>query len=454
MKTRMIVACGLWALGQAALAQTLDVVDIAVGLVQPLEVTFAPGDPDRIFIVEQPGRIRVKRTGEPMETFLDITDIVTIDGFDRGLLGMAFDPDYQTNGKFYVHYTREQLGQDPVIIASYTVSGDPDRADPNSAVTVMEIEQLGVNHHGGWIEFGPNDGMLYFSLGTNGDFSNGQDTSNLLGTLVRIDPRGDDFPNDDLKNYAVPPDNPFVGVQGAAPEIWVYGLRHPWRASFDAATGDIYIGDVGEQSIEEIDFVSGTSPGGENFGWDCFEGSQETGRCLDLPVNHVAPIHEFTQEDNRCAVTGGRVYRGCAIPELDGTYFFLDFCTSTYWTFRYDGAQITDFMDRSVELMGNGRVTSFGVDYHGELYLCIFGGIIRKIIPADPPPDSDGDGIPDSCEGCAADLDGDEDADADDFFAYLDAFASGDFGVCDIDGDEDCDADDFFGYLDLFAQGC
>lgn len=455
----------LWAIAVSApsLAQPVDAVRVASGLSAPLYLTHAPGDERRVFVVEQRGRIKIVDLASGSATlFLNISDRVSQTGNERGLLGLAFHPDYENNGLFYVDYTRTQAGRHPTVIAQFSAIDD-NAADPNSEVMIATWAQDFDNHNGGWIGFGP-DGYLYIGAGDGGSGNDpnqrAQDLGQMLGKIHRINVDGDDFPADPQRNYAIPADNPFVGVGGAREEIWAYGIRNPWRNSFDAATGDFYIGDVGQDFREEVDFQPAASPGGENYGWRCYEGNRTnitTGDCDPLPSPVVSPIHEYTHGGSpfRCSITGGYVYRGCSMPALDGTYFFADYCSNQVWSFRYDGSTMTDFTDRTSQLtppVGSiGSITSFGVDSRGELYIVDQGGEIFRIIdPAEQ--DINHNNIADVCE-CVADVDGDGDVDGEDFFGFLDQFASGDQGA-DLDGDGDRDANDFFLYLDLFEAGC
>jgi len=367
------------------------------GLVRPVFVTAPPGDVGRIFIVEQRegnvGRIRVLHLDTQTlnaTPFLSVSPVAT--SSEQGLLGLAFDPDYANNGHFYVNYTAGGGGE--TFVVRYTVSGDPDVADPGSAMTVLRQPQPEANHNGGWLGFG-SDGYLYISLGDggggndqHGTIGNAQDiTSNLLGKLLRIDVAGDDFPADANRNYAIPPDNPFVGVTGDD-EIWAYGLRNPWRCCFDRATGDLYIGDVGQSAREEVNVQLADSTGGANYGWRCMEGFNCTGlsgcTCNDAAL--TLPVHDYTHTQG-CSITGGCVYRGGRIWDLRGTYFFADYCQGTIWSFEYGTGGVADFRNRTTELApGGGRsidnVSSFGEDAAGELYICdLADGEVYRIVP-------------------------------------------------------------------------
>lgn len=379
---------------------------VATGLSDPVFVTHAPGDFDRLFIVEQGGRIKILKNGTVLETsFLDISDPVVAGG-ERGLLGLAFHPEYQSNGAFFVNYTGS-LGT--THIARFTRTANPDVIDETTEVTLLTIAQPFSNHNGGWIGFGP-DGYLYISTGDGGDGNDpgnrSQDIENqLLGKMLRIDVDGDDFPLNLERNYAIPPDNPFVGVTGDD-EIWAYGLRNAWRCSFDSETGDLYIGDVGQGAREEIDVHVAGDPGGENFGWRCMEATRCTGLsgCVCDDPSLTLPIHEYVHVNFNCnSVTGGYVYRGCAMPELVGTYFFADFCRNQMWSFRFEDGVLSEFVERTSELAADagtvGSISSFGEDAFGELYVCdLFGGEVFKIVPSGGIDDCNDNGISDLCD--------------------------------------------------------
>lgn len=402
------IIAGMLGMSQAWAATPLTSERVAGGLNRPIYVTSPPGDTERLFIVEKAGVIKVLSltTGYVLPTpFLDIDAIVgggKSNGSEQGLLGLAFHPAYATNGQFYINYT-DNAGT--TVVARYQVSGDPNIADPNSAAAILMIPQPQSNHNGGWIGFGPNDGYLYIATGDGGGgddndpghtpgVGNGQDiTDNLLGKMLRIDV-------DAASPYMVPGDNPFVGLAGDD-EIWSFGLRNPWRPSFDRVTGDLYIADVGQGTWEEVNFQATSSLGGENYGWRCREGAHDfdtSGDCSQTPFTE--PVHEYSHGGNpfRCSISGGYVYRGCAIPDLRGTYFFGDYCSGQTWSFRYDGAFIPAATDRTAELDPNGphnidRIVSYGEDAAGELYIVDQGsgenvGEVFKIIAAgavDPP---------------------------------------------------------------------
>nr|MDP7290032.1 PQQ-dependent sugar dehydrogenase [Phycisphaerae bacterium] len=330
---------------------------VGSGFNRPIFATSPVGDFDRLFVAEQhTGRIRIldPDTGTINATpFLDINSLAT--GNEQGLLGMAFDPDYATNGFFYVNVT---VSGGTTHIRRYQISANPDIANAASAQTVMTYSQPFSNHNGGWLGFGPNDGLLYISSGDGGAGNDpggrGQDiTNNLLGKMLRIDPSGDDFPADAGRNYANPASNPFVGVTGDD-EIWAYGLRNPWRSSFDRVTGDLYIADVGQNAREEVDFQPVASSGGENYGWRLREGTIATptgGVGGNAPPGAVDPIYEYTHGGGAAqgfSITGGYVYRG-PVADIQGHYFFADYVTDRIWSFRYDGVSLTEFTDRTAQ---------------------------------------------------------------------------------------------------------
>jgi glucose/arabinose dehydrogenase len=393
----LVVLAALHAVVNAGWA--VESVRVGAGFTQPLYVTAPAGDTERLFVVEKGGTIRILdlQTGTVNPTAFLTTSVST--DSERGLLGLAFHPDYATNGKFYVNLTNP-LGN--TEIREYTVSVDPNVADPLSQRLVLTYAQPQNNHNGGWVGFGPNDGYLYIMAGDGGGSDDNDDghtagtgnaqdiTDNLLGKALRVDINGDDFPTDSNRNYAIPATNPFVGVTGDD-EIWAYGLRNPWRASFDRATGDLYIGDVGQSAREEIDFQPANSTGGENYGWRLREGTIATpsgGVGGAPPPGNVEPIYDYTRGSGTFqgeTVTGGYVYRGDLVPELQGTYFFGDFIDSHIWSFDYDGAEVTNLTDwTSVLNPGVGSFTSFssfGEGGTGELYIVSLDGDIFQIVP-------------------------------------------------------------------------
>ena len=326
-----VAAAGSESRGQVAGELAFGLELVAEGLEQPVQVV-NPGDGSgRLFVVEQIGRIRIIRDCQVVATaFLDISDRVGCCG-ERGLLSMAFHPDFATNGTFLVDYT-DVAGD--TVVARYRVDGDdPDRADPASAEIILAVDQPAANHNGGLLLFGPNDGYLYVGLGDGGGGNgrNGQDLSTLLGKILRIDVDG----QSDTRPYEIPTDNPFADQPGARPEIWVRGLRNPWRFSFDRSSGDLWIGDVGSAIFEEVNTQAASSSGGENFGWDLMEGY--TCRAEGACDRFVAPVSGFPRGEG-CVVTGGYVYRGSAAPELEGTYLFADYCSGKVWGLVQDNS--------------------------------------------------------------------------------------------------------------------
>ena len=343
---------------------------VADGFDQPVQVVDAGDGSGRLFVVEQPGRIRIVQDGQVLpEPFLDLSDLVSCCG-ERGLLSVAFHPDYANSGDLFVDYT-DTNGD--TVVARYQVSTtDPNRADPASAEVILSVDQPAANHNGGLLLFGPQDGYLYIGLGDGGggNGQNGQDLSTLLGKILRIDV---DRTSAGLL-YSIPPDNPFVDQPEARPEIWAYGVRNPWRFSFDRLTGDLWIGDVGSATYEEVNEQPAASPGGENYGWDVMEGREcrAEGGCDAF----VAPVSGF-DHDEGCVVTGGYVYHGTRMPELEGIYLFADYCSGRVWGLVRDaGATWTRLEPVETGL----RISSFGEDATGELYVVDIQGAIYRLL--------------------------------------------------------------------------
>jgi glucose/arabinose dehydrogenase len=347
---------------------------IASGLSSPLYLTIAPGDPSRLFIVEQTGAIRIIKDGTLLPApFLDISGEILVGG-EQGLLGLAFDPEYASNGRFVVHYSN-QVGD--THLSMFNVSSNPDLADPATERLILTADQPYDNHNGGQVLFGP-DGFLYLGLGDGGSANDpegrAQNLGDLLGSILRLDVHNG-------TSYAVPPDNPFVGQAGIQPENWSYGLRNPWRFSFDRATGDLYIADVGQNQYEEVDVApasSGTAKG-VNFGWNIMEGAHclNGGSCDQTGL--TPPTFEYDHSQG-CSITGGYVYRGTAVPALQGLYFFGDYCSGWVHSFRYQGGAAAELTDWPT-LRPGGAITSFGEDAAGELYVLVQGGSVFKIVP-------------------------------------------------------------------------
>jgi glucose/arabinose dehydrogenase len=343
---------------------TLGVQPFVKGFSHPVFITPAPDNSGRFFVVEQGGQIRIIANGQRMDApFLDVSSLITTAGSEQGLLGMAFDPNFSKNGTFYINYSRKGNGDN--VVARYQISSDANVADPNSAKILLTIPGFEVNHNSGMLAFGP-DGYLYIGAGDgggagdqHGTIGNGQDLNALNGKLLRIDVNGDP--------YNIPPTNPFVNQSGARPEIWAYGLRNPWRFSFDQATGDLYIADVGQAAYEEVDFQAAGDKGGENYGWRMMEGMH----CYNPSSNcdtsgKVRPILEYTHDSGSCSITGGYVYRGQQYPWLGGEYIFGDYCSGILWATARDASG--KWQTRQVGNF-NGNISSFGQDTNGEIFV-------------------------------------------------------------------------------------
>jgi glucose/arabinose dehydrogenase len=332
---------------------------VVSGLAKPLGLAAPADGSGRLFLLEQAGTIRVFQNGSLLPNpLLDITGRVGSRSTEQGLLGIALHPDFAKNGFFYVNYT-DVNGN--TVIARFQVSAqDPNQADPNSEKVLLRVGQPYPNHNGGSMVFGP-DGYLYMGLGDGGSagdpHGNGQNTNVLLGKLLRVDVNGG-------APYAIPPANPFANGGGKA-EVWAYGLRNPWRFTFDRLTGDLYIADVGQNNWEEVDFLPANSPGGADFGWNYREGMHPYRGSPPADLKLTDPVAEYSHADG-CSVTGGYVYRGAALPEFRGIYLFSDYCSGRVWGLLRgaDGAW------QSQVLFQTGyNVTSFGQDTNGEIYL-------------------------------------------------------------------------------------
>jgi glucose/arabinose dehydrogenase len=337
------------------------------GFVKPVELLSPPGEQEKVLVVEQGGIIKKIENGVvTKDLYLDIRDRVGTRADEQGLLGMAFHPLYESNRYFYVNYS-DFNGN--TVIARFTASADGQTVDPQTELRLLQVDQPYENHNGGGLAFGP-DGYLYIGLGDGGSAgdpqNNAQNLDTLLGKMLRVDinlPQG----------YAIPADNPFAKGGGKA-EIWAYGLRNPWRFSFDPATGDLWIGDVGQKLWEEVDFLLAGSFGGVNFGWNIMEGSHPYQSGSSNPGNLQNPIFEYDHKTG-CSITGGFVYRGQILPEWQGVYVFGDYCQGTIFGLIRTPSEI------EVKQVGkiNGTISSFGVDGNGELYLMDHknGGIYR-----------------------------------------------------------------------------
>jgi glucose/arabinose dehydrogenase len=360
---------------------SLAVERVAFGFAFPVFATSPPGDTTRFFVCEQhTGRIRILNLQTRATNAVPfMTQSGVAQGGEQGLLGLAFHPQYAVNGRFFVYYTRVADGFN--VLKRYTVSANPNIADTTSGVTLLVFPkyQPTENHNGGWIAFGP-DGYLYVAIGDGGSTTyTAQSDTTRLGKILRLDVDGGE-------PYAIPPSNPFVGEAAPKDEFWAKGLRNPWRHSFDRGTDDLVITDVGASLWEEVDYQPGASEGGENYGWDKFQGFVKFNCPNPCDSSGLTwPIHVYGHGDGDCAIVGGYTYRGPAIPELQGTYFFGDFCSGRIWSMRIVGGVATEVTDRTLELQPGGGmdmdfITSFAEDDRGELYVLNMDGDLYRII--------------------------------------------------------------------------
>ncbi|MFM8319818.1 MAG: PQQ-dependent sugar dehydrogenase [Chloroflexota bacterium] len=372
---------------------TASLVEVVTGLAHPVQLTHAGDGSGRSFIVEQDGHIRILKDGALLPAaFLDISDRVLYSG-EQGLLGLAFPPGYAQKGYFYVYYTRTDGSNQ---VSRFTIGASPDSANPSSEESILLLEHPGqTNHNGGQLAFGA-DGTLFIGAGDGGGSGdpagNAQNPKSLLGKLLRIavePPPSGPAPNYPFRTYLplarrstpntayrIPADNPFVGQAGHRPEIWALGLRNPWRFAFDRSTHDLYIADVGQNRVEEVDFVAAGSPGGMNFGWNTLEGSlcfNPPGGC-STPAGYAAPVAEYSHSEG-CSITGGYVYRGAAHPSASGIYFYADFCQGKLWGLqRSNGSWVNQLL-----LDTDHRPIAFGEDAAGELYLLTITGAVYRL---------------------------------------------------------------------------
>lgn len=352
--------------------------EIAAGFDSPVYAIGPDDGSGRLFVVEQPGVIRIIAGGETLEQpFLDISGIVESGSSEQGLLSVAFPDDFADSGLFYVYYTaRSEEGVGDNTIARYQViADDPNVADPGSGEVLLRVADFRVNHNGGQLQFGP-DGFLYAGFGDGGGGGdpdeNAQNPSTLFGSLIRIDPSVDGL------TYAIPADNPFAEGGDGAPEVWAWGLRNPWRFSFDRETGDLYIGDVGQGAIEEVDWLAAGTPGGANFGWNILEGTQCFRSETCDKTGLTPPVAEYTHQFG-CSVVGGYVYRGEQAPALEGVYLFADFCTGFIWGMARDGSGVWLVSD---PIETGLSIPSFGEDAAGEIYVVARSGEIFRVTEA------------------------------------------------------------------------
>jgi glucose/arabinose dehydrogenase len=440
-----------------AAAQQLTTVRVANGLTRPIYVTAPPGDTGRLFVVEQrgsggvAGQAQIKilnlATGTINATpFLTINPVAT--GGEQGVLSLAFDPNYGTNRRFFVFSINTAWAS---VITRYTASeANPDIANPAGSVILTQSHE-GEGHNGGWMGFGP-DGFLYIALGDGGPWFDpngyGQNLGVLFGKILRLDASG--------AMYSIPATNPFAGSTTNRPEIWAYGLRNPWRNSFDRVTGDLWVADVGQDLWEEVNVQPRpVSPpfAAANFGWRCYEANAVQnatvgpgGALCSSLSGFTFPIHTYDHSLG-CSITGGYVYRGRAMPYLRGKYFFADFCSSRIWSLEYAGGTAQHVTDRTAELARPGftidQIVSFGEDGNGEIYICDFGGgEVHRIVPR-----------------CPANCDGSTGApllSGNDFLCFLNLFAAQDpYANCDGSSTSPVlTANDFQCFLNLYAAGC
>lgn len=386
----ILVPAGSSAAAAPGLTDGVALEVVASGLSLAVDLAAPPGD-DRLFIVEKQGRIRIVENGTLLATpFLDIRGPVLSSANEQGLLGLAFPPDYADSGLFYVYYTSD-AGNGDTAVAEYSVSANPNVADAGSGRILLTRDQPYTNHNGGSLQIGP-DGYLYVGLGDGGGGGdpgeNGQDKSSLLGAILRLDPA----------TGKAAPGNPFIGKAGAD-KIWAWGLRNPWRFSFDAATGDMFIGDVGQGRVEEVDVIP-AGVGGLNLGWDAYEGSD----CYEGPCSPdglTFPVHEYNHRSGGIcgssggSITGGYVYRGNELPWLRGHYFYADWCLGELASFRMRGNRAVEHIDWTQTLSIPGYITSFGVDGFGELYFLAQGKVYKFVSERNPDCDFNGDGYAD-----------------------------------------------------------
>jgi glucose/arabinose dehydrogenase len=352
--------------------------EVASGLAFPLFLTSPPGDNARLFVVEKTGRIRIVRNGSLLSTpFLDVSAKVS-NGSEQGLLGLAFHPGYATNGRFVIDYTD---GSGDTRISVFQVSANPDVADPASEQVILTVDQPYSNHNGGMVAFGP-DGKLYIGMGDGGSGGdpqgNGQNRNALLGKILRVEVSA-------TGQLSVPSDNPFVGQSGIRPEIWSYGVRNPWRFSFDRQTRDFYMADVGQNAREEIDLSTSATQfsRGLNYGWNRMEGTacySPSSGCNQSGL--TLPVLDYGHSDG-CSVTGGYVYRGQDVPALSGLYFYADYCEGWVRSFRWNGSAAADQREWAA-LKPGGQISSFGEDARGELYVMTAGGKVFRLVATQP----------------------------------------------------------------------
>jgi glucose/arabinose dehydrogenase len=376
---------------------TIDTVLVAGGFDEPVHIIHAGDGSGRLFIVEQPGRIKILHNDSSQSIFLDITDRVRSVGNEEGLLSLAFSPGYSTSlPHFYVYYTQADGNN---VVSRFSTTGDPNEADASSEEKILVLEHPNFsNHNGGQLAFGP-DGYLYIATGDGGGGGdpqgNAQNPASLLGKILRIEtietqvsniegnsilylPLLSNSGSTEQSNYKIPPDNPYVGVPGFRAEIWALGLRNPWRFSFDRQTGDLFIADVGQNRSEEVDFQPAASTGGENYGWNIMEGFDCYPNDPCDKSNLVLPVFTYPT-DTGCSITGGFVYRGSVYPGMQGIYFVGDFCTGAIWGLQQSGNN----WENSLLLASGSWISTFGEAESGELFFADRqNGNIYRVIEA------------------------------------------------------------------------
>lgn len=479
-KRCLVLFCLMSGLAGAGDVASLSTQNLAGIFDRAIFATAANDGTGRLFVIEQNGRIMIHTGMQKLpEPFLDYRTVVEFGG-ERGLLGLAFDPGYVTNGWFYISYT----GKTPAgagnagtshLVAMKVDPNNSNKADTGTAVLLLSTSQPASNHNGGWLGFGP-DGYLYYSLGDGGGggdnwgvTGNGQNLATRLGSILRLEVSGDALPT-------APVTNPFVGVESADPLIWAYGLRNPWRPSFDRLTGDLYIADVGQLLYEEVNFEPANSPGGVNYGWrvmeglHCYDDDEDSGNAPCFDASLTDPVHEYSH-DFGCSITGGYVYRGSRVGGLDGTYFFADYCSHRVWSFRYnlvDGK--TEFVERTASLDPGDNIFSFGEDETGEVYMCARSTITRIVdarvnvaaglLGDFAALDANGDGVIDPTEAASADVNASTmafvDADGDDRLQVSELlFKTGSTGVhsADTGGDRTISLAELLRVIQFFNVG-
>ncbi len=445
----VIAAAALGFATSPACAQTLATTSVATGLTKPMQVAFAAGDESRLYVIEQRGIVKLIKNGVLQTTaFLNIDSVVPEQTYS-GLLGIAFHPNYATNGRFFLFHTTGATAAITVWLAEYTRSAaNPDLADSTSRRVMFKLATPSTQgyHLGGSPMFGP-DGLLYLPLGDGGytgDPQGGtrsQSLSFLWGKVLRIDIDGDDFPADPEANYRIPAGNPYAGGTATDDAIFARGFRNPFRCSFDRATGVMWIGDVGGTVREEIDTLNPLVDATKNYGWNCVEGTLCTSNsnCSCPSTTLTAPIYDYTHTVGLC-ITGGSIYRGCAMPWLAGQYLYADYQNNKAWRMSFaTGSPVAT--DVTTQLAPVSGIVCIGEDARGELYVVNHvSGTIRKITSNPLPPDGDGDGIPNGCELRIADIDNNGIVNAADLSVMLAAWGLA--GPTDLNGDERTDSVD------------